>query len=104
MTTQPAQIDVLPLTPLQEGLLFHALYEHERDARDVYLVQLVFELDGTVDADRLRAAAQALLDRHPALRAAFRRRGGGPPVPVVSCRATLPWNEAEMTGPSIDTE
>ncbi|MDF3150142.1 condensation domain-containing protein, partial [Streptomyces sp. T21Q-yed] len=70
MTTQPAaRIDVLPLTPLQEGLLFHALYEHERAARDVYLVQLVFELDGAVDPDRLRAAAQALLDRHPTLRA-----------------------------------
>ncbi|KOG14015.1 non-ribosomal peptide synthetase [Streptomyces viridochromogenes] len=107
MTTQPAQIDVLPLTPLQEGLLFHALYEHERnarDARDVYLVQLVFELDGTVDPDRLRTAAQALLDRHPTLRAAFRRRRAGQPVQVVPRRATLPWTEAELTGPGIDTE
>ncbi|WDF36152.1 amino acid adenylation domain-containing protein [Streptomyces sp. T12] len=105
MTTQPAaRIDVLPLTPLQEGLLFHALYEHERAARDVYLVQLVFELDGAVDPDRLRAAAQALLDRHPTLRAAFRRRRGGQPVQVVPRRATLPWTEAELTGPGIDTE
>ncbi|MCT9078844.1 amino acid adenylation domain-containing protein [Streptomyces fulvoviolaceus] len=97
---QPALADVLPLTPLQEGLLFHALYEHE----DVYLVQLVFELDGTVDATRLRAAGQALLDRHPNLRAAFRRRRGGAPVQVVPHRATLPWAEAELTGSGIDTE
>ncbi|WSQ14263.1 amino acid adenylation domain-containing protein [Streptomyces sp. NBC_01231] len=98
MRTQPAQVDVLPLTPLQEGLLFHALYEHERDARDVYLVQLVFDLDGTVDAGRLRAAAQALLDRHPTLRAAFRRRRGGRPVQVVPRRAVLPWRETDLTG------
>ncbi|MFI7400364.1 amino acid adenylation domain-containing protein [Streptomyces sp. NPDC049541] len=102
--TQPGPVDVLPLTPLQEGLLFHALYEHERDALDVYVVQLVFELEGPVDAERLRAAAQALLDRHPNLRAAFRRRRGGQPVQVVPHRATLPWTEADLTGPSIDTE
>ncbi|RPF31437.1 non-ribosomal peptide synthetase [Streptomyces sp. TLI_185] len=102
--TQPGPVDVLPLTPLQEGLLFHALYEHERDAPDVYVVQLVFELDGPVDAGRLRAAAQALLDRHPNLRAAFRRRRGGQPVQVVPQRATLPWAEADLTGRAIDTE
>ncbi len=103
-TPKPALADVLPLTPLQEGLLFHALYEHERDATDVYVVQLVFELEGPVHADRLRAAAQALLDRHPNLRAAFRRRRGGQPVQVVPHRATLPWTEADLTGPDTDTE
>ncbi|MFF0013698.1 amino acid adenylation domain-containing protein [Streptomyces sp. NPDC005374] len=97
--TQPALADVLPLTPLQEGLLFHAVYEHERDAADVYLVQLVFELEGPVDASRLRDAWQALLDRHPNLRAAFRRRKGGAPVQVVPHRATLPWTETD-----VDTE
>ncbi|MEU9166476.1 amino acid adenylation domain-containing protein [Streptomyces sp. NPDC048420] len=97
--SQPALADVLPLTPLQEGLLFHAVYEHERDAADVYLVQLVFELEGPVDAGRLREAWQALLDRHPNLRAAFRRRKGGAPVQVVPHRATLPWTETD-----VDTE
>nr|WSZ19645.1 amino acid adenylation domain-containing protein [Streptomyces canus] len=94
--TQPALADVLPLTPLQEGLLFHAVYEHERDAADVYLVQLVFDLEGPVDTGRLRAAWQALLDRHPNLRAAFRRRKGGAPVQVVPHRATLPWTETDV--------
>lgn len=102
--TQPGPVDVLPLTPLQEGLLFHALYEHERDASDVYLVQLVFELEGPVYADRLRASVQALLDRHPNLRAAFRRRRGGQPVQVVPHRATLPWTEVDLTGPALDTD
>ncbi len=103
-TQKPALADVLPVTPLQEGLLFHALYEHERDAPDVYLVQLVFELEGPVDADRLRASAQALLDRHPNLRAAFRRRRGGQPVQVVPHRATLPWAQADLTAQGVDPE
>ncbi|MDO0915183.1 amino acid adenylation domain-containing protein [Streptomyces sp. DT2A-34] len=102
--TQPGPADVLPLTPLQEGLLFHTLYEHERDAPDVYVVQLVFELEGPVNAERLRATAQTLLDRHPNLRAAFRRRRGGQPVQVVPRRATLPWAETDLTGRAADTE
>ncbi|MEV0219671.1 amino acid adenylation domain-containing protein [Streptomyces sp. NPDC050704] len=104
MTTQPAPVDVLPLTPLQEGLLFHALYEHEQDAQDIYLVQLVFELEGPLDAARLRAAVQTLLDRHPSLRAAFRRSRGGRPVQVVPRRATLPWTETDLTGAGTGTE
>ena len=36
--------DILPLSPLQEGLLFHALYDAQ--APDVYTVQLVLGLEG----------------------------------------------------------
>ena len=36
--------DILPLSPLQEGLLFHALYDAQ--AADVYTVQLDLGLDG----------------------------------------------------------
>ena len=39
--------DILPLSPLQEGLLFHALYDAQ--APDVYTVQLVLGLDGPLD-------------------------------------------------------
>ena len=37
--------DILPLSPLQEGLLFHALYDAQ--GPDVYTVQLVLGLRGT---------------------------------------------------------
>ena len=36
--------DILPLSPLQEGLLFHALYDAQ--GPDVYTVQLELELEG----------------------------------------------------------
>ena len=75
----PRLEDVLPLSPLQEGLLFHALY----DARgpDVYTVQLELELAGALDGAGLRLAVQALLERHASLRAAFRQRAA-----AVRCR------------------
>ena len=42
--------DILPLSPLQEGLLFHALYDAQ--GPDVYTVQLELELEGRLDAGR----------------------------------------------------
>src|SRR5438445_7514430 len=38
---------VLPVSPLQEGLLFHALYDAR--AADVYMVQLELGIGGAVD-------------------------------------------------------
>ncbi|WP_051760109.1 non-ribosomal peptide synthetase [Herbidospora cretacea] len=80
---------ILPVTPLQAGLLFHASHDEE----DVYTVQVVYEIAGEVDAERLRAAGQALLDRHENLRAGFRHLSSGRPVAVIPPRVELPWRE-----------
>ena len=73
--------DVLPLSPLQEGLLFHALYDAQ--AADVYTVQLVLALQGPLDHAALQAAVQALLARHASLRAGFRHQDLSRPVQVI---------------------
>ena len=88
--------EVLPLSPLQSGLLFHAAFD--ADGLDLYTVQMVFDLAGPVDAARLRAAGQALLRRHPNLRASFRHLGSGRPVAVVARGVVLPWAEADLSG------
>ncbi|WP_410607963.1 amino acid adenylation domain-containing protein [Amycolatopsis sp. lyj-109] len=93
MTTRGLQ-DILPLTPLQEGLLYHAAL----GGGDVYHVQLVVDLEGDLDPAALCGAGQALLDRHAALRACFRRRRSGEPVQVVPARARLPWRELDLRG------
>ncbi|MEV6447950.1 amino acid adenylation domain-containing protein [Amycolatopsis sp. NPDC051716] len=93
----PSEIaDVVPLAPLQQGLLFHVLHADGDD--DVYTVQLVVDLAGTVDARRLRAAGQALLDRHENLRAAFHADG---PVQVIPRTVALPWEEVDATGDEL---
>ncbi|MDG4810826.1 amino acid adenylation domain-containing protein [Micromonospora sp. WMMD1120] len=91
----PNLTDVLPLTPLQEGLLFHALYDQQ--APDVYTVQFVLELRGRLDAARLRTAADHLLVRHPQLRAAFLHEGIAAPVQVIPSEVTLPWTETDLS-------
>ncbi len=88
--------DILPLSPLQEGLLFHALYDDDRSP-DVYAAQQVLELTGDVDPAAVRAAGQALLDRHPNLRACFRRRENGQPFQIVPTDVELPWTEADLS-------
>ncbi|WP_051163585.1 non-ribosomal peptide synthetase, partial [Nocardia brevicatena] len=90
----PALSDVWPLTPLQEGLLFHALLAEE--SVDAYVVQLVLELRGRVDPERLRRAGQALVDRHANLRSAFVTDLG--PVQVVVDDVEAPWTELDLSG------
>src|SRR5580693_2327918 len=88
--------DLWPLSPLQEGLLFHVLYDAE--APDVYTVQHFFDLEGPVNAARLRAAGQALLDRHANLRAGFTQVNSGRPVQVIPAEVVLPWRETDLSG------
>ncbi|WP_282796165.1 non-ribosomal peptide synthetase [Streptomyces sp. CC224B] len=92
----PGLTDVWPVSPLQAGLLFHSTMAYEAGAGfDAYLCQYTLHLTGPVDADRLRAAAQALLDRHPALRAGFVPGPGGDLVQlVVDC--ALPWTRRDL--------
>ncbi|MFC6882171.1 MULTISPECIES: amino acid adenylation domain-containing protein [Actinomadura] len=100
--------DILPLSPLQQGLFFHALYGTATDgdagrgagpgtARDVYTAQIVFDLRGPLDTAALRAAAAALLRRHANLRAGFRQRKEGSPVQVVHREVRLPWEDVDLT-------
>ncbi|WP_137874239.1 non-ribosomal peptide synthetase, partial [Rhodococcus sp. Q] len=92
----PTLTDVWSLGPLQAGLLFQSrLSEHTTDP---YVVQLTLDLRGTVDADRMRRAGQALLDRHPNLRAGFVVDDAGRAAQVVPAHVVLPWSVTDLTG------
>jgi amino acid adenylation domain-containing protein len=87
--------DVLPLSPAQEGLLYHALLAS--DGHDAYLVQCRFRVTGAVGGQALRDAVEALLDRYPNLRACFRHRGLDKPVQVIPRQAVPEWTEADLS-------
>jgi amino acid adenylation domain-containing protein/non-ribosomal peptide synthase protein (TIGR01720 family) len=95
--------EVLPLTPLQTGLLFHASMSSGEGEVDVYTVQLTFEIDGPVDDGRLRSAAQSLIDRHANLRAGYRFLRSGRAVALVAERVSVPWTFVDL-GSTSDPE
>ncbi|MEU8976954.1 condensation domain-containing protein, partial [Streptomyces monashensis] len=87
---------VLPLSPLQEGMLFHALYAE--DTVDVYNVQTVFGLEGPLSEPQLHTACQELVNRHASLRAGFFRTAGGDVAQVLARSVEVPWTEADLSG------
>ena len=95
MTRAPARIsDVLPLSPLQAGLFFHAT---AGDA-DVYRYQLELAVEGPLDVALLHRCAEQLLERHAALRTAFLAEETDDPVGVVLDGVELPWREVDLAG------
>ncbi|WP_327260475.1 amino acid adenylation domain-containing protein [Streptomyces sp. NBC_01232] len=86
---------MLPLSPLQQGMLFHSVYD--ASAPDVYTVQVSVSLAGPVDADRLERAGAALLRRHPNLRAGFWHEGVPQPVQFVPAEVTFSLGRADLS-------
>ncbi|WP_245688041.1 condensation domain-containing protein, partial [Rhodococcus phenolicus] len=89
--------DVLPMTGLQQGLIFESQLHADSDAVDVYAGQVAFEFTGPLDRDRLQRAAQALLDAHPNLRAAFVTDENGAYRSVVPAFVPMPWMVVDVT-------
>ncbi|MGV0742804.1 amino acid adenylation domain-containing protein [Mycolicibacterium sp. XJ870] len=95
--------DVLLLTPLQQGLLYHANIA-KRSGDDVYAVQLDIALSGPLDAHRLRDAVQAVVRRHPHLAARFCPQFEQP-VQVVPADPVAPWLYVDLDADSdVDTQ
>ncbi|MFH8344483.1 amino acid adenylation domain-containing protein [Streptomyces sp. NPDC018045] len=91
-----ALAEVWPLSPLQEGMLFHAGFGDQ--GPDIYVIQRTLTIDGPLDPARWRASWQALIGRHAALRASFHRRKSGEAVQLVTREAALPWREVDLSG------
>ncbi|MGW0940892.1 condensation domain-containing protein, partial [Streptomyces sp. NPDC002666] len=87
--------DVLPLTPLQAGMHFHALYDSH--AVDVYTAQFVFDLEGPVGVPALRAAIGTLLRRHANLRVGFLHEDLDEAVQAVAAEVPVPLEERDLT-------
>ncbi|MFD6400619.1 amino acid adenylation domain-containing protein [Nocardia sp. NPDC060249] len=85
--------DVLPLSPLQEGLLFHALRD---GADDVYTMTARFSLDGVIDPERMGAAFASMLRRHPNLGAAFSFEQFDQPVQIVPRAPAASWRVEDL--------
>ncbi|MEV5243631.1 amino acid adenylation domain-containing protein, partial [Streptomyces cinnamoneus] len=94
--TKPGLEDVLQLSPMQQGMLFHAMYDEQ--GADVYTIQASFGIEGELDVEALRGAAAGVLRRHANLRAGFRTRKNGEPVQLILRQVELPWTDVDLSG------
>ncbi|HEX2076750.1 MAG TPA: amino acid adenylation domain-containing protein [Longimicrobium sp.] len=85
---------IYPLSPMQEGMLFHSVYA---PGTGIYVNQVAYTFDG-LDADAFRRAWQAALDRHAALRSAFLWEKRDRPLQAVLRAVEVPWDERDWRG------
>ena len=72
--------EVLPLAPMQEGLLMHTLLE---PGSGIYLMQEHYFLDHALDPETFLRAWKLVLDRNAAMRATFHWSTGGQVVQAI---------------------
>lgn len=87
--------DSYPLSPIQEGMVFHCV---QSPGSGVYVQQLVCELHEELVITAFIQAWNCLLARHAVLRTAFRWIDQGRPVQEVHGRVRLPVEQFDWRG------
>ncbi|RMF32481.1 MAG: non-ribosomal peptide synthetase, partial [Chloroflexi bacterium] len=86
---------VYPLSPMQQGMLFHSLYAPESG---VYVEQLSCTLRGDLDVPAFRRAWQRVVDRHAVLRTSFVWKQLDKTLQVVHRQVTIPLEQQDWRG------
>ncbi|HEV2801337.1 MAG TPA: amino acid adenylation domain-containing protein, partial [Pyrinomonadaceae bacterium] len=93
--------DIYRLSPMQEGMLFHALYTPGADA---YFRQLSYRLEGALDLAAFERAWQQVLERHAALRTSFYWQDLEKPLQVVQQKTPVPLEVLDWKNLSADEQ
>ena len=83
--------DIYPLSPLQEGILFHHLF-NQRDG-DMYVLPMLLSMSSRARLEQFVRALQDVIDRHQILRTAVLWDQLQSPVQVVCREVALPVEE-----------
>jgi amino acid adenylation domain-containing protein/thioester reductase-like protein len=83
--------DIYPLTPLQEGLVFHSLLDEEHG--DTYVLTMLLSVSSRIVFDKMVGGLRATIDRHDILRTSIVSEQLKCPVQVVHRRAVLSVEE-----------
>jgi amino acid adenylation domain-containing protein len=84
--------DFYPLSPAQQGILFHSLYQPESG---LYFGQLLCVLRGSLNVSVFINSWQKVTHRHPILRTSFVWENVKEPVQVVRKQAPLSWQQMD---------
>lgn len=92
--TQTTVEAIYRLSPLQEGMLFHSLYEANSRA---YIDQLRCTIDAPIDPNFFRQSWDLLTQEHTVLRSAFPYDAFQTPLQVVFNRVELPFRFVDLS-------
>lgn len=84
--------DIYPLSPLQQGLLFHSQCAPNSG---MYCEQLMSRINGPLDVAAFKRAWDAVVQRHSILRTCFVWESLDQPLQVVRRNVELPWREED---------
>lgn len=92
--------DIYPLSPMQEGILFHTVSAPEDG---LYMPQTALRVSGRIDGAALKTAWQSAMDRHPILRSSFHWEERDQPFQIVFKRipaslSSLDWSDTDEAG------
>lgn len=80
---------IYPVSPMQQGLLFHTQLDQKSGA---YIDQFIMELCGKFYPDKFKQAWLKLIERHEVFRTLFVDLDKDKPLQVVRKRVELPWH------------
>jgi len=83
---------IYPLSPVQEGILFHTRYAPQSG---VYVIQFTCLLEGWLNVGAFQQAWQQVVERHPALRTLFAWERRDKPLQIVRRQVDLSWQEED---------
>jgi amino acid adenylation domain-containing protein len=84
---------IYPLSPMQQGMLFHRLYQPESK---IYFEQFRFTLHGDLNKSAFEQAWQQVVQRHSALRTLFVWKNRKQPVQVVRKQVDITWINRDL--------
>lgn len=87
--------NIYELSPVQQGILFHSLYESQSEA---YFVQLSYGLRGMLNITAFERAWERVVTHHPPLRTSFHWEGLDKPLQVVHRKVQLPLEQLDWRG------
>ena len=86
---------IYPLSPMQEGMLFHTLMN---PGTGIYLMQNRYYVEGDVDAELFRRAWEQVIARHSILRTSFVWKSQKRPLQAVHKQVEVPLDVMDWRG------
>ncbi len=86
---------VYPLSPMQQGMLFHTILATEGG---LYFEQTTFKVRGSFDVGAFKSALEKTMARNPILRTSFVYKKQDTPLQVVQKDVELPFAELDWSG------